>query len=31
MAAIWKQPISVEILTQLHVDTSPQWLGMEFL
>ncbi len=31
MAAIWKQPISVEILTRLHVDTSPEWLGMEFL
>jgi uncharacterized protein (TIGR00369 family) len=29
--AIWKQPITIETLTQSHVDTAVQWLGMEFL
>lgn len=29
--AIWKQPISVEILTALHKATAPEHLGMEFL
>lgn len=28
---IWKKPISVEILTQSHIGTAPQHLGMEFL
>lgn len=29
--AIWKQPISVEVLTAMHKDTAPEHLGMEFL
>lgn len=28
---IWTQPLSVEALTALHVDTTVAWLGMEFL
>lgn len=28
---IWKQPVTIEILTQSQVDTAVQWLGMEFL
>ncbi|MDZ4145399.1 hotdog fold thioesterase [Hydrogenophaga sp.] len=28
---LWKQPISVETLTAIHVDTATQHLGMEFL
>ena len=28
--AIWKRPISVELLTELHRDTAPAHLGMEF-
>ncbi|MGZ5179390.1 MAG: hotdog fold thioesterase [Ramlibacter sp.] len=28
---IWQQPISVELLTQAHVDTAVQRLGIEFL
>ena len=28
---LWKQPISVETLTAIHVNTAPQHLGMEFL
>ena len=28
---IWKKPISVEILTAMHVDTAVQHLGIEFL
>jgi len=28
---VWKKPISVEILTQSHVGTAPQHLGLEFL
>jgi 1,4-dihydroxy-2-naphthoyl-CoA hydrolase len=31
MTAIWKQPISVEALTALHVDTTVAHLGIEFL
>ena len=31
MAAIWKKPISIEILTQIHVDTAVTRLGIEFL
>lgn len=29
--SIWKKPISVDILTQAHVDTAVHQLGMEFL
>ncbi|MGZ5848505.1 MAG: hotdog fold thioesterase [Ramlibacter sp.] len=28
---IWQQPISVELLTQAHVDTAVQRLGIEFV
>ncbi len=28
---IWKQDLSVDILTAVHKDTSAVWLGMEFL
>jgi 1,4-dihydroxy-2-naphthoyl-CoA hydrolase len=28
---IWKQPLSVEILTHLHVGTTVAYLGIEFL
>ncbi len=28
---IWKQPVTIEILTLAHVDTAGAWLGMEFL
>jgi uncharacterized protein (TIGR00369 family) len=31
MAAIWTQPISVETLTEIHRETSPAHLGMEFI
>lgn len=31
MPRIWKQPLSVETLTQIHRDTAPERLGMEFL
>lgn len=31
MPAIWKQPVSVEILSAIHRDTAPEHLGMEFL
>ena len=31
MASIWKQPISVESLTAIHVDTAVAHLGIEFL
>lgn len=31
MKPIWKQPISVEILSRLHEGTAPECLGMEFL
>ena len=31
MARIWKQPVSVEILTRIHHQTSPEHLGIEFL
>lgn len=31
MPTIWKQPVSVEILTRLHAGTSPEHLGIEFL
>ena len=31
MSSIWKQPISVEHLTAIHVDTSVAHLGIEFL
>lgn len=28
---IWKQPVSLELLTAVHVDTTVAHLGMEFL
>ncbi|PKO41631.1 MAG: esterase [Betaproteobacteria bacterium HGW-Betaproteobacteria-3] len=28
---LWKQPISVETLTAIHVDTAVQHLGLEFV
>ena len=28
---IWKQDLSIDILTAAHVDTSIAWLGIEFL
>jgi 1,4-dihydroxy-2-naphthoyl-CoA hydrolase len=31
MAAIWTRPISVQHLTEMHKDTAPAHLGMEFL
>ena len=31
MSAIWKQEISVEMLTRIHVDTTVALLGFEFL
>ena len=31
MAVIWKQPISVEILKQIHVNSAVEVLGIEFL
>ena len=30
MSSIWKQPVSVEIITEFHKNTAPQHLGMEF-
>jgi uncharacterized protein (TIGR00369 family) len=29
--AIWKKPISIEILAKSHEETAPGYLGMEFL
>ena len=31
MATLWKRPLSVEILTQVHVGTTVAHLGIEFL
>ena len=31
MTAIWKQPVSVETLTEMHRQTAPDYLGIEFL
>lgn len=31
MSAIWKRPLSVEILTAVHVNTTVAHLGIEFL
>ncbi|MEO8923530.1 MAG: hotdog fold thioesterase [Caldimonas sp.] len=31
MTSIWKRPVSVEVLTALHVDTTVAHLGIEFL
>ena len=31
MTTIWKQPISVETLTAIHVNTTVAYLGIEFL
>lgn len=28
---IWTQPLSLDILASIHVDTAVAWLGMEFL
>jgi uncharacterized protein (TIGR00369 family) len=28
---IWKQPVSVAVLTDIHRDTAVEWLGIEFL
>ena len=29
--AIWKRPISIELLAEIHRGTAPEHLGMEFL
>ncbi|HSV48612.1 MAG TPA: esterase, partial [Ramlibacter sp.] len=29
--SLWKRPLSVELLTQLHVGTTVPHLGIEFL
>ena len=31
MSAIWKNPVSVELLTRVHVGTAVEPLGIEFL
>lgn len=31
MTSLWKRPISVEALTELHIDTTVARLGIEFL
>ena len=31
MASIWNKPVSVSSLTEIHRDTSPEHLGIEFL
>ena len=31
MTALWKRPLSPEVLTRLHVDTTAAHLGIEFL
>lgn len=31
MTAIWKQPVSVDTLTEMHRETAPEYLGIEFL
>ena len=31
MAALWKRPLSVEILTRVHVGTTAAHLGIEFV
>ena len=31
MSRIWKQPVSVEFLTEIHHDTAPGHLGIEFV
>ena len=31
MTAIWKRPVSVEMLTKIHVNTTVAHLGIEFL
>jgi uncharacterized protein (TIGR00369 family) len=31
MSRIWKQPVSVEFLTEIHQDTAPGHLGIEFV
>jgi uncharacterized protein (TIGR00369 family) len=29
--SFWKRPVSIELLTQMHVDTAVRQLGIEFL
>jgi 1,4-dihydroxy-2-naphthoyl-CoA hydrolase len=29
--ALWKRPISIELLAEIHRGTAPEYLGMEFL
>ena len=31
MAALWKRPLSVEILTRIHVGTTVEHLGIQFI
>jgi uncharacterized protein (TIGR00369 family) len=31
MPSVWKQPLTPEILANIHRDTAPELLGMEFL
>jgi uncharacterized protein (TIGR00369 family) len=31
MTSIWKQPVSVDALTEMHRQTAPEYLGIEFL
>ncbi len=31
MSSIWKQPVSIETLTDIHRGTAPEHLGIEFL
>jgi 1,4-dihydroxy-2-naphthoyl-CoA hydrolase len=31
MPSLWKQPITVQTLTDIHKDTAAEWLGIEFL
>jgi len=31
MASIWKQPVSIDVLTEIHRETAPEHLGVEFL
>ena len=31
MTSIWKQPVSIETLAQIHLGTAPAHLGIEFL
>lgn len=31
MSAIWTRPVTIEILAELHRETAPEYLGIEFL